>query len=410
MVAGGLFNSHMPTVAVILPTTTYRARDFVSAAESLGVDLIVVSDQPPPFDMGDRYIQVDCHDPKTAADAIAEKGETVDIDGVVAADDRGVMIAAETSTRLGLSGNPLEAAAATRNKAKMRDRLARSEVDQPRFVVIPPDGDVSDIAAQVSFPSIIKPIDRSASQGVIRVDGPDELTEAVDRVREIVGDESTLLVEEYLDGAEIAIEGMVTGGELTVLAVFDKPDTGSGPYFPETILVTPSRLDEGALAEAERVAAQAVRALGLVSGPVHVELITADGRARIVEIAARSIGGLCSRSLNFGLMGTSLESLIIRNALGVGKTHLRREQVSSGVLMIPTPRSGTLRSVDGIDEVRDIPGVTGIDLTMVPGDRVLAPPIGERYLGFVYARATTPEQVESALREAMSKLEVQLEG
>lgn len=410
MVAGGFLNSHMPTVAVILPTTTYRAKDFVSAAESLGVDLIVVSDQPPPFDMGDRYIQVDCHDPKAAAAAIADKGETVDIDGVVAADDRGVMIAAETSTRLGLPGNPLDAAATTRDKAKMRERLARSEVDQPRFAIIPADGDTSATAAQVGFPSVIKPVDRSASQGVIRVNGPDELAVAVDRVRGIVGDESVLLVEEYLNGNEIAIEGMVTGGELRALAVFDKPDTRPGPYFPETILVTPSRLDEGTLAEAERVAAQAVRALGLVSGPVHVELIVADGRARIIEVAARSIGGLCSRSLNFGLMGTSLESLIIRNALGVGKTHLRREQVSSGVLMIPTPRSGVLRSVHGIDEVNAIDGVTGVDLTMVPGDRVLAPPTGDRYLGFVYARAVNPEQVESALREAMSKLEVQLEG
>lgn len=410
MVAGGFLNSHMPTVAVILPTTTYRAKDFVSAAESLGVDLIVVSDQPPPFDMGDRYIQVDCHDPKAAAAAIADKGETVDIDGVVAADDRGVMIAAETSTRLGLPGNPLDAAATTRDKAKMRERLGRSEVDQPRFAIIPADGDTSATAAQVGFPSVIKPVDRSASQGVIRVNGPDELAVAVDRVRGIVGDESVLLVEEYLNGNEIAIEGMVTGGELRALAVFDKPDTRPGPYFPETILVTPSRLDEGTLAEAERVAAQAVRALGLVSGPVHVELIVADGRARIIEVAARSIGGLCSRSLNFGLMGTSLESLIIRNALGVGKTHLRREQVSSGVLMIPTPRSGVLRSVHGIDEVNAIDGVTGVDLTMVPGDRVLAPPTGDRYLGFVYARAVNPEQVESALREAMSKLEVQLEG
>jgi hypothetical protein len=143
---------------------------------------------------------------------------------------------------------------------------------------------------------------------------------------------------------------------------------------------------------------------------VHIELKVDQGRARVIEVAARSIGGLCSRSLNFGLMGTSLESLILRNALGVGKTHLRREPVSSGVLMIPTPRSGILRSVTGVDDVKEIEGITGIDVAMVPGDRVLAPPRGERYLGFVYARSHDPERVESALREAMSKIEVQLEG
>jgi hypothetical protein len=225
-----------------------------------------------------------------------------------------------------------------------------------------------------------------------------------------VGDGAALIVEEYMNGEEIAIEGMVSRGELSVLATFDKPDTKPGPFFPESIFVTPSRLGEAALGEAERSAAAAVRALGLVTGPVHIELKLEEGRARVIEIAARSIGGLCSRSLNFGLMGTSLESLILRNALGVGKTHLKREPYSAGVLMIPTPDSGTLRAVAGLDQAREIPGITGVDLTMVPGDRVVAAPDGERYLGFVYARADRPEQVETALREAMSKIEVQLEG
>jgi biotin carboxylase len=410
MVAGGILNPHMPTVAVILPTTTYRARDFVSAAESLGVDLIVVSNQAPPFDMGDRYLQIDCADPVAAAAAIAEKGKTVDIDGVVAADDQGVMVAAETSALLGLAGNPLDAAAATRDKAKMRERLAGAEIDQPRFAVVAPGEDLSALATQVGYPLVIKPVDRAASQGVIRVDSPGALADAAERVRGIVGDGAALIVEEYMNGEEIAIEGMVSRGELSVLATFDKPDTKPGPFFPESIFVTPSRLGEAALGEAERSAAAAVRALGLVTGPVHIELKLEEGRARVIEIAARSIGGLCSRSLNFGLMGTSLESLILRNALGVGKTHLKREPYSAGVLMIPTPDSGTLRAVAGLDQAREIPGITGVDLTMVPGDRVVAAPDGERYLGFVYARADRPEQVETALREAMSKIEVQLEG
>lgn len=400
----------MPTVVVILPSSTYRAKDFVAASESLGVDLIVASDQPPPFDMGDRYLQIDCADPAAAAAAIATKGETVDIDGVVAADDQGVMVAAETSSLLGLPGNSPEAAAATRDKAEMRARLAAAEVDQPRYASVSPEDDLDIVVAEVGFPLVLKPVGRSASQGVIRVDRPDDLAEAARRIRSIVGPDARLLVEEFMTGDEIAIEGMVNRGELTVLAVFDKPDTRSGPYFPETLFVTPSCQNDSVIGEAERVAAASVRALGLTSGPVHIEVKVEDGRARVIEIAARSIGGLCSRSLNFGLMGTSLESLILRNALGVGKTHLRREPISSGVLMIPTPRSGTLRSVEGVDEVREIDGVTGIDLTMVPGDEVLAPPDGERYLGFVYARSDSPQQVETALRKAMEKLEVQLEG
>lgn len=410
MVAKALPNPDMSTVVVILPSSTYRAGDFIAAAESLGIHLVVASENPPPIDMGDRYLQIDCSSPTASAEAIADLGGRIHIDGVVAADDAGVMVAAEAASMLGLPGNDAVSARSTRDKLAMRTRLASAEVDQPVFAELKPGDDLIASADAVGYPLVIKPVDRSASQGVIRVDNPEEMAGAAERVRRIVGADSNLLLESYVPGLEVAIEGMLAGGELTVLAVFDKPDTSSGPYFPETIFVTPSRLSGDLVAEAERTAAAATRGLGLTTGPVHVELRFDGPRARVIEVAARSIGGLCSRSLNFGLTGTTLESLILRNALGAGKTHLRREAVSSGVLMIPTPESGTLRAIGGEAETRAIPGVTGIDFTMVPGDRVVAPPEGERYLGFVYARSDRPEKVETALRKAMTTLEVQLEG
>lgn len=400
----------MPTAVVVLPSSTYRAADFLKAAESLGVDLVVASEKPPPFDMGDRYLQIDCAEPTAAAETIANLGETVPIDGVIAADDQGVMVAAFASSLLGLVGNTPESAAATRDKLAMRTRLAATEVDQPKFAPLGPDDSPEVVATHVGFPAVVKPRDRSASQGVIRVDRPEDLAATAARIRDIVAQDATLLVEEYMSGAEVAIEGLLTDGELTVLAIFDKPDTSSGPYFPETLFITPSRLAEKTLAEAERVAAAAVRGLGLISGPVHIELRVEADRARVIEVAARSIGGLCSRSLNFGLMGTTLESLILRNAIGLGKTQMRREQQASGVLMIPITRSGVLSEVTGQSETRAIDGITGMDFTITPGSEVLAPPDGERYLGFVYARAKTPGEVETALRKALSTLKVQLEG
>lgn len=400
----------MPTAVVILPSQTYRATDFIKAAESLGMDLVVASEQAPPFDMGDRYVEIDCSDPERAAESIVALGDKTPIDGVIAADDQGVMVAAHASSILGLNGNPPEAAAATRNKLDMRRRLAATEIDQPRFAALRPGEPPEDAVAEIGFPMVIKPVDRSASQGVIRVDRIEDVSGTVDRIRGIVGAQAVLLAESLLTGEEIAIEGLIGNGELAVLAVFDKPDTSTGPYFPETLLVTPSRLDQDSILEAERVAAAAVRGLGLRWGPVHIELRVDEGRAQVVEVAARSIGGLCSRSLNFGLMGTTLESLILRNAMGQGRPRLDREATASGVLMIPTPRSGILTAVNGVQEVREIDGITGIDLTISPGGKVVAPPEGDRYLGFVYARSETPQQVESALREAMDKLEVQLEG
>lgn len=400
----------MPTAVVVLPSSTYRATDFLKAAESLGVDLVVASEQPTPFDMGDRYLQIDCADPTAAAELIAKLGETVPIDGVIAADDQGVMVAAFASSLLGLDGNSPESAAATRDKLLLRTALAATEIDQPRFASLGPDDSPEVAATHVGYPLVVKPLNRSASQGVIRVDRPEDLPTITNRVRDIVGQDATLLIEEYMPGAEIAIEGILTRGELTVLAVFDKPDTSEGPYFPETLFVTPSRLAEKNLAEAERVAGAAVRGLGLSTGPVHIELRVDRGRARVIEVAARSIGGLCSRSLSFGLIGTTLESLILRNAIGLGKTRMRREQQASGVLMIPITRSGTFAGVTGEEEVRAIEGITGMDFTTTPGNEVIAPPAGDRYLGFVYARAKTPDEVEKALRKAKTKLQVQLEG
>ncbi len=400
----------MPKAVVILPSNTYRAADFVRAAESLGMELVVASEQPPPFDMGDRYLQIDCSNPEQAAEAVADLGEDVPIDGVVAADDQGVMVAAHANSILGLAGNTPESAATTRDKLLMRERLAASEVDQPRYAALRPGDSPEETAAAIGFPLVMKPLDRSASQGVIRVDRPEDAAGTAERIRTIVGTDATLILETFVPGAEIAIEGLISNGDLTVLAIFDKPDTPAGPYFPETLFITPSRLPDDALAEAERVSEAAVSALGLTTGPVHIELKMEGTRGRVLEVAARSIGGLCSRSLNFGLTGTTLESLILRNAIGMRRDSLRREPVASGVLMIPTAETGVLAAVGGQEETLAIEGITGMDFTIVPGKKIVAPPEGERYLGFVYARADTPEEVESALRKAMSNLEVQLEG
>lgn len=401
----------MPRAVVVLPSTSYRAHDFVSAAESLGIDLVVASEQPPPFDMGDRYLEIDCSDPQLAAEQVAALGDDVPLDGLVAADDGGVVVVALAGNALGLRANPADAASATRNKHLMRDRLAAAEVPQPDYGVATTAADIAETASRVGFPLVLKPLDRSASQGVIRVDTLKTLLTSVERVREIIKDDSDtvpLMFESYVAGEEVAVEGLVSEGELIVLAILDKPDTGTGPFFPETIMITPSRMADRYRDECVRVAQAAVTGLGLTHGPVHVEIRINDGRASIIEVAARSIGGLCSRSLNFGLMGTTLETLILRNAIGMDKPELRRETEASGVLMIPIPRSGRLKAVEGLDQCRAIPGVTGIEMTLKPGTELLAPPEGDRYLGFVFARGTTPEVVEEALQKAQSTITVEV--
>lgn len=399
----------MPTAVVVLPSTTYRAAGFVAAAEALGVGLIVASESPPPIDMGDGYLQIDCTDPNLAAEAIVAFGDRVGIDGVVAADDAGVVVAAITGQTLGLLSNTPEAATATRDKGAQRQALAAGEVPQPRFAVLEPKDDPGVAAAAIGYPLVIKPIDRAAGQGVMRVDRPEDLTPLMGRLRRIAGASARVVIESYMPGVEVAVEGIVSNGSLTVLAVFDKPDAGDGPFFPETILVTPSRLPSSMISECERVAQAALDAIGITHGPVHIEVMVHGNEVRVIEVAARSIGGLCSKSLNFGLMGTTLETLILRNALGMDKPELHRESVASGVLMVPIPKPGRFVEIRNTEAVRQLPHVTGMDITVRPGRILEPPPEGDRYLGFVYARATNPESVEGSLRKAQALLEVVIE-
>ncbi len=391
----------MGRVLLILPSATYRAPDFLDAAARLGAEVVVGSEhrQALSESMGDRAITLSLGKPELAADQIEELHERTPLDAIVAVDDGGTRAAALAARRLGLRGNPPEAVAMARDKAAMRAALAEAGVRQPAF---------GDDPARVGFPCVLKPLDRAGSQGVIRADSPEEARAAAERIRAIVGDpEAELLVERFVPGEEVAVEALLRDGELEILAVFDKPDPLDGPYFEETIYVTPSRKPEAVLHEVEAAAGAAAKALGLVDGPIHAEMRLAPEPV-VLELAARSIGGLCSRSLRFGL-GVSLEEVILRHALGLPPDHLRREERASGVMMLPIPRAGALNEVRGQGEARETEHIAGLEISIASGKPVVPLPEGDRYLGFLFAKADTPEQVESALREAHAKLVVDIE-
>ncbi len=428
----------MPRVLLLLPTSTYRATAFLEAARRLGVEVVVGSEVAPVLDVsgGDRSVTVPLDDPAAATRAIEALDTRHGIDAVVAVDDQGVVIAATAGEALGFPHNPPAAAAATRDKAALRRLLDAGEVPQPRFALVPaaPDpGSTTDAADQVErvvtaagtlgFPAVVKPVSQSASRGVIRVDSPAEARAAARRVQAVVPGED-LLVEGYVPGVEVAVEGLLTGGRLHVLAVFDKPDPLVGPYFEETLFVTPSRLPGTAQRAATEAVARAAAALGLAEGPVHgevrVELDPGGGgardgsgdgdrtaRATVIEVAARSIGGLCARTLRFGA-GIHLEELILRHALGRSLDGLERERAAAGVMMLPIPGAGTLVEVRGRDAALAEDGIVGLEISIAPGRQVVPLPEGNRYLGFLFARGETPGEVEDALRRAHAKLEVVL--
>jgi biotin carboxylase len=398
----------MPRVLLLLPTATYRAEDFLAAAATVGAEVVVASDRRQALDraMGDRALRIDLRRPDRAAAAIVELAGRTPLDAVVAVDDGGVAAAALASERRGLAHNPAAAVAATRDKVAMRQTFHSAGIPQPAYVVLAPGDD----AGAVDLPAVLKPVALSASRGVIRADDAEGARRAHARIRAILADagedaDGPILAERYLPGVEVAVEALMRTGELEVLAVFDKPDPLEGPYFEETIYVTPSRLAPDALGLIEATTAAAARALGLREGPVHAELRLDGGRAWVLELAARSIGGLCSRALRFGA-GISLEEVILRHALRLPIGPHEREHAASGVMMLPIAHEGTLREVRGLGAARTVAGVEDIRITIPRGRPVVPLPEGDRYLGFAFARAATPAQVEAALREAHAALEV----
>jgi biotin carboxylase len=398
----------MPRVLLLLPTKTYRAKDFLAAAGRLGVDVVVGSErrQAMADAMGDRAIVVPLGNVDAAVDIIVALNDRLSLDAVLAVDDQGVAVAAAASARLGLAHNPVDAVAATRDKAVLRARLAAAAVAQPNYGLVAPGQSVAAAAAQVGYPCVVKPVSRSGSQGVIRVDDDVQAVAAVDRVRAIVGPLEPVLVEGFVVGAEVAVEGLLVAGALQVLAVFDKPNSLDGPFFEETIYVTPSRQPALVQASLAATVASAAAALGLREGPVHAELrVGADGRPVVIEVAARSIGGLCSRALRFG-PGISLEEVIVRHAVGAGFDGLRREAQASGVMMLPIRAAGVLEKVSGQAEALAVDGVVGLEISIPAGRPVVPLPEGDRYLGFVFAQGPTPADVELALRRAEAALDV----
>jgi len=403
----------MPRVAIVLPSATYRSEDFVQAALGLDLDLTIVSEGAQLLLDGDDFLKIDCAQPNEAAKQIARLHSRSPLSAVLAADDQGVVIAALAAQKIGLAHNPPESVAATKNKVMLR-RALRGSVRQPVYQVLPRGFDAGEVAGDVGYPVVIKPLSLPGSRGVIRANTAEEARSAARRLRRILvrahaNPNDPILIERYVPGIEVALEGVLSDGNLTVLAVMDKPDPLIGPFFEETIYLAPSQLHPEMLDEIASVVETATRTLGLRVGPIHAELRLDGSAVVLIELAARPIGGLCGRALRFGLLGSSLETVLLRAALGRTTLGLLRQDPGVGVMMIPIPQRGTLRSISGRTEALEVSWITSVDLSIPLGSFVEPLPEGDRYLGFIFAAAPTPGEAETALRAAHSLLTIEIE-
>jgi formate-dependent phosphoribosylglycinamide formyltransferase (GAR transformylase) len=405
----------MKRLLLLTTSNSYRSRAFITVAGELGVEIVRGVNIPKPLaELYGIRLALDFSQPDEAVAEIVEAAQDEPFDAILAVDDTGTLLAARASAALGLPHNEPRAAEAARNKYRMRQLLSAGGIPCPWFRCFSGDEELATIAATLPYPVVVKPLLLSGSRGVIRANDSEEFLHAVERLKQLLrrmggtGEGGSILVESYLPGGEVALEGLLLEGELRVLALFDKPDPLIGPYFEETIYVTPSRLPDGLQRAIAERTQEAAAALGLVTGPVHAELRYNEEGVWLIEIAGRSIGGLCGSILEFGT-DVCLEEVIVRQAVGLPLPPLEREGGAAGVMMIPIPKRGILRAVSGLEAAEQVANITGIDIT-APLDYPLLPlPEGESYLGFIFSRASTPDGVEAALREAHALLSFEIE-
>lgn len=415
-----------PRLLLLASAHTYRLEPFLQAARKLGVEVVRGLDVPPTHVISkEDFLGLDFRGVERSIAQAQTYALQHRLRAVIPTDDATVALAAHLSEALDLPHNSIEAAEAARDKYRMRQLFAQAGLPAPWFRLASIAGDPAQLAAQVKYPCVLKPTCLAGSRGVIRANDAGQFAAAFARLRVILAKAglNDMLVEGYIPGIEVALEGLLTHGNLKVLALFDKPDPLEGPFFEETIYVTPSRLPPGTQAAIHARAAEAARALGLREGPVHAELRLNDEGVWPLEVAGRSIGGLCSQTLRFGT-DLSLEELILRQALGEEIESVQREGRAGGVMMIPipstslgpctgpvaaaSPGAGTLVGVGGLEAAQAVPGIESVEITAKLNYPLVPLPEGDSYLGFIFARGETPEQVEGALRAAHRELRFEI--
>lgn len=410
-------------VLIIATTTGYQIRSFGEAAARLGVGLVFASDRCDQLDdpWWDAAIPIRFHEPDRSTDAITEALAAAPPRGVIAVGDRPTLLAARMADAFGLPGNPPHAAAASRNKLATREALQDAGLPSPAYRVVPLDSDAGTLARGLTYPVVIKPLALSGSRGVMRADDGQELVDRFERLRALLqspdvrGERDAVhdraLVESFIPGREFAVEGVLTRGAFALFAIFDKPDPLDGPFFEETIYVTPSCASSDTQTRIVEAIAAAARAIGLWHGPVHAECRVNETGVYVLEVAARPIGGLCSKALRFvsSANSVSLEEVLLRHAIGEDVSRFARERAASGVMMIPIPKRGIFRGVDGVDAARSIDGIEEVIIS-AKQDALLVPlPEGRSYLGFIFARGDDAATVERALRNAHALLQFSVE-
>ena len=400
---------------LVLPANTYRAKRFIQAAATLGIELTIATDSDfsPPDPVGAVLHRIDFCDPRAAGEELAKLAIQRGIASALAVDESGVEVAAWTNAALTGATSNLDGVLATRDKARLRAILSATGIAQPIFIEVNTASEAASSSSWMRYPVVVKPTKGSGSLGVTLAKDLAQLESGLDIARTVMEKMGfvghRILVEEFIEGPEYAVEVLVVGSKAKILTIFEKPDPLVGPTFAETIYLTPARIQRSVAVAIQECVDAVALALDICNGPMHIEMrVTPEGACYPIDVASRSIGGRCSDALSF-TMSATLEELILTNAVSGSLPDVAREHQASGVFMIPVESEGWLSSVSGIKAAEDVPFVQGVDISVAVGTRVTPLPWDNQYLGFIFAKAPGPAAVEKALRTARSLIGIAIE-
>ena len=385
----------MKKLLLVIPENSYKSNDFVTSAEKLDLDFLVITDSQQVSGQFSDTVIIHSFDKELEND-VREKLQ--DVTHILPVDHSALKFSAYLVDLLNAKGNNTKSINTAMNKFESRNIFnSISEIKIQNAIV----NKIEDIEIFINEngTSVLKPIYGTASKSVIKVESFQENKAEVEKLMQDCSDQD-LIIEEFVDGSEYALEGNLINSELNKIVIFDKPINYKEPYFEESIYIAPTEIPDKTQKEIVNLIGKACKKLGLENGPVHVEFKIHNKEIFIIEINPRMIGGLCSRCLSFGLFKTSLEEIALHAFLNNELKSIDLLSNFVGVLMIPTPISGKFISINK-NELESIPNVSGVEITVSENSNLLEPPFGDKYLGFVFSQGDSKEKVMESLTLAL---------
>ncbi len=386
----------MKKLLLVIPENSYKSNDFVVAAEKLGIDFLIITDSEQVSSKFSDTVIINKFDAELNKNNLKK---LKDVTHVLPVDHSALKFSGYLVDLLEVKGNKLESINLSMNKYESR-KIFNSLLDiKVNNEIIKNIDDVNTFINK-NGTSVLKPIYGTASKSVLKINNVEKNKEQIEKLMQDCFDQD-LVIEEYIDGKEYALEGTIINSELKKIVIFDKPVEYKHPYFEESIYITPSELSSEAEKRVVSIVDKACKKIGLEDGPVHVEFKINENQIFIIEINPRMIGGLCSRCLSFGLFKVSLEEIILHAFMNNELKNIELLNNYVGVLMIPTPKSGKFISINK-EELENIPNISNVEITVPEGSDLLEPPYGDKYLGFAFSQGIDKKTVNESLLTAMN--------